>query len=117
MMNDSNSHLRPSYQTGKRVTYSTLPAISGTVTYANFFPAFSEAALVQGSTATIANDTWSVTDMNGNTVFNMGSLPSGSGEAITNIVTVPNTGGTKFGTGGAGSSFTAYGWIERANVT
>jgi hypothetical protein len=117
MMNDSNPHLRPSYQTGKRVTYSTLPAISGTVTYANFFPAFSEAALVQSSTATVTNDTWLVTDMNGATVFNMGSLPASSGEAITNVVAVANTGGTTFGTSGTGSSFKAYGWIERANVT
>jgi hypothetical protein len=118
MMVDGSSHLRPTYQAGRRVTYTTPPSITpGTVTYANFFPATSEAALVQGSTATIANDTWSVTDMNGNTIFNMGSLPSGSGEAITNIVTVPNTGGTTFTAGGTGSSFTAYGWITRANVT
>jgi hypothetical protein len=117
MMNDSNPHLRPTYQTGKRVTYTTPPAISGTVTYANFFPAYSEAALLTATTSTIANDTWSVTDMNGNTVASQGALPSGSGEAILSTVTVPNTGGTTFGTGGTGSSFTAYGWIERANVT
>jgi hypothetical protein len=57
-----------------------------------------------------------VSDMNGTNVGSQRSLPLGSGEAITALVTVANTGGTTF-SAGAGSSFTAYGWIERANVT
>jgi hypothetical protein len=117
MMNDSNPHLRPSYQTGKRVTYTTPPAISGTVTYASWFPAYSEAALVTGDLQTIAGSTWAIADMNGNTIGAQGSLPSGDGDHVLSLVSVPNTGGSTFSATGTNSIFTAYGWIERANVT
>jgi hypothetical protein len=119
MLVDGSSHLRPTYQAGKRVTYTTPPSItpSATVTYSGFFPSTSESALVTGTTSTVSNDTWAIADMSGNTIMSQGALPAGSGENITSTVTVPNTGGTTFSATGTGSSFTAYGWITRANVT
>jgi hypothetical protein len=46
---------------------------SGTVTYGNFFPAFSEAALVTATASTVAGNTWNVSDMNGTNVGSQGS--------------------------------------------
>lgn len=113
MMTDSNPHLRASYQTGKRVTYTSPPSVgTGTITYVSWFPPASEAAIITGTTV-------EVLDMNNNMVTNFGHIASGSGGPIGGFAIVPNTGGTTFSISnlGGGSSANAYGWFSRANVT
>jgi hypothetical protein len=119
MQTDGSSHLRKTYQTGRRVKFSSsAPTIgTGTITYATFFPSTSEAALIQGITSTVTNDTWSISDMDGIVVAAQGALPSGSGEVVTAIGTVQNSGGTTFTASGTGATFTAYGWLDRVNAT
>jgi hypothetical protein len=90
---------------------------TGTITYATFFPSTAEAAMLTADAATVANDTWTVTDMDGITIGSQGAIPSGSGEHILEMLTVQNTGGANFTTGGTGATFTAYGWLDRVNAT
>jgi hypothetical protein len=119
MMVDGSTHLRSTIQTGKRVSITASPPSigTGTITYSTFYPATSEAGMLIGDVATVSNNTWSVSDMNGTSIFVVGALPAGSGEHVLNLVTVQNTGGTTFTTAGTGATINAYGWITRANVT
>jgi hypothetical protein len=119
MMVDGSGNLRPTSQTGKRVKFTSSPPNigTGTITYANFFPSASEAGLLTADLATIANAMWSVADMDGITIGTQGPLPTGDGDHVLALVPVQNTGGTTFTTSGTNATFTAYGWIERANVT
>jgi hypothetical protein len=105
-------------QAGRRTKFTSgAPALgTGAITFANFFPPTSESAMLTAQTATVANDTWTVADMDGITIGSQGPVPSGSGEVILALLTVQNTGGASFTVGGTGATFTAYGWFDRVNV-
>jgi hypothetical protein len=115
----SSSLLRKTYQTGRRVKFNSSPPSlgTGTITYATFFPSTSEAAMLTADAATVANDSWSVSDMDSIVIGTQGAIPSGSGEHVLQMLTVQNTGGASFTTSGTGATFTAYGWIDRVNAT
>jgi hypothetical protein len=73
--------------------------------------------MLTADAATVANDAWSVSDMDSIVIGTQGAIPSGSGEHVLAMLTVQNTGGASFTTSGTGATFTAYGWIERVNAT